>query len=340
MAEQKTYEFDQKQLTEGVTVTLKAQVGWSQVARHTTPEELARYNNNRTHQVLRPLTYMQLNHVQVLPMTEGQPTLEERFVAERFFTTKNPKPGTPDQGLRYEVRNKSRNLPTLFQITEDNSAKQFEPEGELAPGTNVIVTIRSYRVQGNAGFNLESVIVMDPGPIQYRGVGAIVDNPALTALGISFSGPITPRNSDVITDAPAPGAPDAAGAPTQGYNQPAAGMGGPFGAPAPTQSDNAWAQPQQAPQPAWSEPQQQMPQQTPQMQTQPQVAPQMQMQQQAPAQQAQPQPQAAAPAPVIPASAFAQPAPAAVSPFAQPAAQPEQPVAGISYPTQEAQESY
>lgn len=324
MADIKAY-----QLNEGQTVVVRGKLEYSRLMSLISGEELARSiaqqrQNGVTYPTTKEHTRVVLRGVQVVNADQNNPTLEEQYVQQKFYTSKK----NPDKGLMFSLDNKSPFLPPIWVPTNpQNLAEGYtqlsDPEGELDNGLDVSLVLETFKAGANAnlGLGLASVVVNEA-PRYYS--NNRVDRDKLAAMGIVFnSNPVTPTYNlapveQNATEQSAPAYTNEQGLPAPGIGQGGQQQAQPQQAPqqqtqnqAPAQNQSAQPQGQQpnayafpqAGQPQQS--QQNQPQAQPQQaQTNPYAFPQAQQNQQAPQDQSDPwggQPQQ------NPNSAFQQP---------------------------------
>jgi len=245
------YSISASSLTEGRNVFIRGKLAFARVTRLIEGDELARSDQRKVQNGMNPVgkphTTATITHAEVTYADPNDPTTEEKFVAERRYTSKK----NPDTGANYSIDSKGNNLPVILIPSEsgDGSFVQDTSRQEFAQGLDVTLVLRTYKPKGfnNRGLALEQVIVHET-PRYYSAGG--VDSKELAARGIVVNGPIQP----VQAQAPAG---DAAPVEDQGETPEGSVVedGLAFPAPAPAQTPQA-----QAP--------------APQVQSQPQAAPQ------------------------------------------------------------------
>lgn len=242
---------------DNVQVLVQGTVDYSRVASHIEGDELARRvaRDRSKFPTNTPHTLLEISNIQIYRTgpagQDGYPsaTEAEAFVEGKAFTRKDP-----EKGLCLTLENKTKSLPAL--LVRNAETGQYEqvvqPQGEIAPGTQVQVVLRVFYVPQYAkkGINLEAVLFSTPTIPYTQGRGL-----DLSAYGISLAGPIVatqaaagtqaaPEQHEGVaagTDASTglPAAPSQAPAQNQGQAQAPQGYGAPaqqgYGAPqAPT----------------------------------------------------------------------------------------------------------
>lgn len=242
------HSINNNQLRPDQTIWVKGKLTYSRVTKQISGDELQadiqRKRQNNRIPIEKPYTTASICDAQVLYQNPQQPTIEEKFIEERLYTSqKNP-------GYNYTAVNKGNRLPYIGKL-EGNQFIQIVPEGELDNGLDVTLIIRVFKGNPQNGTTLDAIIVNEP--IRYyssanlglaeRGLvmvaapgydnsaaahanDATVGAPEANTLGTPTQTPInqTPVNANPYSSAPQ--------APVNSYN------------PAAAQAPQATAQPQ------------------------------------------------------------------------------------------------
>jgi hypothetical protein len=252
------------QLRPDATIWVRGHLTYSRVTKQIAGAELQadiqRKRQNNRIPIEKPYTTATICDAQVLFQNPQAPTIEEKFIEERLYTsTKNP-------GYNYTAVNKGNKLPYIGYL-EGNQFRQIAPEGELDNGLDVTLIIRVFKGNPQNGTTLDAIILNEP--VRYysssglglaeRGIVLVsvpgYDNsaaahagdntvaaPEADTLGTPAQTPIaqTPVNSNPYSSAPQASAPvgsynPAAAQAPQPVAQPQANMYNPAQAtPAPT----------------------------------------------------------------------------------------------------------
>lgn len=190
------YQISADQISAGKTILVRGTLRYSRLTKLIDGEELAQKNARRTYPINQPHTSVTLDNPQVLPFdqTNGQLTLEERFVQERFRVSTY----TETKGItQYWLDSKSRNLPIIGIPNEDGQLVPDTSGQELAPGLDVTLVLQTYKPQNYAqhGLRIEQVIVNEP--VRYYGQNVSTED--LAARGIVWAetpkaAPATPEH--------------------------------------------------------------------------------------------------------------------------------------------------
>lgn len=176
-------------LTPGAFIIVEGEVEYSRLTRFLTEDELRQDQMNRRNRGMiaidKNYLTITINNARIVPsQANGQLTLEEQYIAERFYTSQR----TP--GIHYSVISKSNIFPRFLQvkINEDGSIDKTHLEekganGELAQGLKVALMLRVFKPQNfsNRGIALDAVIAQEP--IRYYQSGGAVKH--LAAMGIT-----------------------------------------------------------------------------------------------------------------------------------------------------------
>lgn len=180
-------------LTEGRTVFVRGKLAFARITRLIEGEELAKSDQRKVQNGMNPVgkphTTATITEAEVTYADPANPTLEEKFVAERRYTSKK----NPDTGLNYSIDSKGNNLPAILIPSDagDGSFVQDTSRQEFAQGLDVTLVLRTFKPKGfnNRGLALEQVIVHET-PRYYSAGG--VDSKELAARGIVVNGAIQP----------------------------------------------------------------------------------------------------------------------------------------------------
>lgn len=229
------YQFIPENLTPGRQIYIRGKIRYSRITRLIQGEELTRSDARRVQNgmsaVGKPHLSISLTEPAVQYEDPKQPTYEDNFVNERFFTSKK----NPELGPQYSIDPKGTDLP-IIAISDDNGGYTQDTSGrELAQGLDVTILLRVYKPKSHpkCGLALEMVIVNEP--VRYYSAGG-PDLSSLAARGITFS--TQPRKisaseanpsgdvpeidgDDEGYDLPQPQAAPAAGYPNQDQQAPA-----------------------------------------------------------------------------------------------------------------------
>ncbi|MBT8162931.1 MULTISPECIES: hypothetical protein [Arthrobacter] len=176
-----------EQLTEGSIVLVRGKLGFARLTRLIEGAELqasdARRAQNNMNPVGVPHTTATLTHADVLLKDPANPTLEERFVAERRYPSRK----RPETGANYSIDSKGRNLPVIAIPDGNGKVVQDTSGQELAQGLDVTLVLRTYKPKkyNKRGLALEQIIVNEP--VKYYAGNANADE--LAARGIVFVAP-------------------------------------------------------------------------------------------------------------------------------------------------------
>lgn len=178
-------------LTEGTTVLIRGELAYSRLTRPIEGTELVasdqRKVQNGISPVGKPHTTVTITKAEVQYADPSNPTLEERFVAERCYTSKK----NPDAGANYSIDSKGSNLPIIAipAASGDGTFDQDMSGQELARGLDITLVIRVYKPKNYSqrGLALAQVIVHET-PRYYTAGG--VGTSELAARGIVFNAPL------------------------------------------------------------------------------------------------------------------------------------------------------
>ena len=169
------------QLTPEKTFLVRGKVSFCRITRQTTDKEREDANKRRSFPIGKNYTSVSLYDAHVQCVDPSNPTLEERYAAESFYTSSNAK----FTGNNFSAMNQSRNLPAVGIELEkgSNHYVQITPQGELAQGLEVILVMRVFKGAGNNGVSLDRILVQEP--IRYYGGSSAVES-TLANFGITF----------------------------------------------------------------------------------------------------------------------------------------------------------
>lgn len=154
-----THTISNNQLRPDQTIWVRGQLTYSRVKNQIAGAELEadiqRKRQNGRIPIEKPYTTASICNAQILYLNPQQPTLEEKFIEERLYTSeKNP-------GYNYSAVNKGNKLPFIGRI-ENNQCIQIVPEGELDNGLDVTLLIRVFKGKPQNGTTLDGIIVNEP----------------------------------------------------------------------------------------------------------------------------------------------------------------------------------
>lgn len=181
------YSVTAEQLTEGALVLVRGKLGFARLTRLIEGAELQASDARRAQNGMNPVgvahTTATVTGAEVICKDPANPTIEERFVAERRYASKK----RPETGANYSIDSKGRNLPVIAipngegQVTQDTSGQ------ELAQGLDVTLVLRVYKPKtyNKRGLSLDQVIVNEA--VKYYGGNTSANE--LAARGIVFAAP-------------------------------------------------------------------------------------------------------------------------------------------------------
>lgn len=179
------------QLRGGHTITVQGTVSFSHIASQYNGQALQdRIEQQKKRGALYPTTdphtVIAIVDAEVLYKDPANPTAEEFFIAQKFYTSKS---GDNAGKVAYQNEDKGRNLPLVFAPSPDGKHAQVKLERELANGLKVLLQISTYKSQGfaNAGLRLDGIVLLEE--LRYY-QNARINNDSLAAHGIVISGPI------------------------------------------------------------------------------------------------------------------------------------------------------
>lgn len=184
------YSVTASQLTEGANVFIRGKLAFARLTQPIEGKALAasdqRKVQNGMSPVGKPHTTATITGAEVQFSDPANPTLEERFVSERRYTSKK----NPDTGAHYSIDSKGTNLPIIaIPAAAGNGTFDQDTSGqELAHGLDVTLVLRVYKPKdfNNRGLALSQVIVHET-PRYYTAGGVATSE--LAARGIVFNTP-------------------------------------------------------------------------------------------------------------------------------------------------------
>lgn len=223
-------------LRKGETILVTGKISFSRLARLIEGEDLARRiaaetKRNSLYPTTVPHTTISIVDAVVDYADPANPTIEEQYVAEKFYTAKK---GENAGKVSFGIDNKSANLPTVFQPNTDQSGtySQLILENDLDSGLEVTLVLNTFESgsYANKGVGLQQVILREApryynsaansGLLAARGIiitGDVqrVSGADAAAAGYGDAGETAPDNTDAATGLPLPGvvAPAAQAAP-------------------------------------------------------------------------------------------------------------------------------
>lgn len=183
-----SYQVDAEQLREGTTVFIRGKLDFARLTRLIEGTELAAVNQRRAANRLSPInsphTTATLSQSEVLYADPSNPTLEEKFVAERRYVSKK-NPGT---GQSYSIDSKG-SLASIYTKSEDGTYVQDLSGKELARGLDVTLVLRIYKPKAYAkrGIAIDQVLVNED--VRYYSAGGGVSQDELAKRGIVLAAP-------------------------------------------------------------------------------------------------------------------------------------------------------
>lgn len=188
------------QLTEGVFVLVRGKLSFARLTRIIDGDELVKSDQRRVQNGMRAIgkqhTTATVTEAEVLVKDPQNPTLEDRYVAERRYSSK----ARPETGANYSIQSKGTILPNIGIPDEQGQVVQDKSGKELASGLDVTLVLRVYKAKGqdNRGLGLDQVIVNEP--VKYYTSASAVNTNELAARGIVWAAP--PESVNVSDAAP------------------------------------------------------------------------------------------------------------------------------------------
>ncbi|WP_394941147.1 hypothetical protein [Psychromicrobium sp. YIM B11713] len=185
------YSVNAEQLTEGALVLVRGKLGFARLTRLIEGAELQASDARRAQNGMNPIgvphTTATITAAEVIYKDPTNPTLEERFVAERRYTSKK----RPETGANYSIDSKGRNLPVIAIPNGDGQVIQDTSGQELTQGLDVTLALRVYKPKtyNKRGLSLDQVIVNEE--VKYYGgsTSTSTSTSELAARGIIFAAP-------------------------------------------------------------------------------------------------------------------------------------------------------
>lgn len=179
-------------LTDGATILVSGILAYSRLTRQIDGDELVKANQAKQsrgmYPVSGPYTTVTITEAQVQPADPQNPTIDERYVAERCYQSKQ----NPSVGLSYTLDSLGSMLPIIAIPSPDDPGKFVQDTSgqELASGQAVTLVLRVYKTQKmNRGVALAQVVVLGT-PKYYAPMEVGLDE--LAARGIVFAVPPQP----------------------------------------------------------------------------------------------------------------------------------------------------
>ncbi|GAB3943991.1 hypothetical protein GCM10029976_067420 [Kribbella albertanoniae] len=180
------YSISAAQLSEGEIVLIRGKLGFSRLTRLIDGAQLEASDARKVQSggiaVGKPHTSATITHAEVICKDADNPTVEERYVAERRFASAKH----PDTGANYSIDSKG-SLPGIAVPGDGGKVVPDDSGRELAQGLDVTLVLRVFKPKGyaNRGLSLDTVIVNEP--VRYY-VGN-TNAAELAARGIVFAAP-------------------------------------------------------------------------------------------------------------------------------------------------------
>ena len=160
-----THTINASTLKTGAMIFVRGNVVYSRITKHVAGEELKKEAERiaKMGQIppRKPFTRIQIQNAQIVPANpQGVLSNEERFVAELFYSSQKY------TGMCMNTTNYSKILPYVSQVREGHPeiVDQIRPEGELAPGLDVVLVYQVYEAQnyGRKTIGLQGIICQEP----------------------------------------------------------------------------------------------------------------------------------------------------------------------------------
>src|SRR6266540_3201781 len=139
------YSVSASELTEGELVLVRGKLGFSRLTHLIEGAALeasdARKVQNGMNAVKAPHTTATLTQAEIICKDSGNPTVEERYVAERRYASAK----RPETGANYSIDSKGKNLPVIAVPGDDGKVVQDISGRELAQGLDVTLVLRVYK---------------------------------------------------------------------------------------------------------------------------------------------------------------------------------------------------
>lgn len=182
------YSVPASELTEGTSVHIRGKLAFARLTRLIEGDELAKSDQRKAQNGMSPVgkphTTATITEAEVVYADPANPTVEEKFVAERRYVSKK----NPDTAANYSIDSKGTNLPIIAIPSDNGNYDQDFTGQELAQGLDVTLVLRVYKPKNysNRGLALDQVIVNEA-PRYYNGGG--VSTSELATRGIVFNAP-------------------------------------------------------------------------------------------------------------------------------------------------------
>jgi hypothetical protein len=209
------------------TVHIRGKVQYCRVTSQIQGKELENTNARRVNMGMSPIdkphTSLTINFAEVVFKDPQNPTLEEQYIAERLYYPKQADKINYDtsKGLWCSYVNKGNTLP-IVAVRRGNQLVEIRPEGELAQGMTVTMTVRTFKSKNYAGCGCTlNDIICEEEPI-YRAGTAFADSGATFVPLQGYDRRIHPQAEP--NGQPYNPAQQALYQPNVGYAQPSAGQ--------------------------------------------------------------------------------------------------------------------
>lgn len=180
-----------KDIVPGELVVVKGKLNFSRLAKQVAGDDLIKDDQRRVQRGMspigRPYTSATIDQAVVLPKVNGQLSVTEQYLQNRFYTSKSTK---GFGGMSYTAMNKSPHLPHIGLFDQKTGQiDEIELERDLDSGLDVVLVMRSFAgKQGNNGVSLDWVII--PELRYYGGSGGIES--ILGLIGATGVNPLAP----------------------------------------------------------------------------------------------------------------------------------------------------
>lgn len=173
------YQFNVNQIEPGTQIFVTGTTTFSRIAKLVEGKQLEEENQRRIAKGWSPYngpySSLTIEDAQIIPQNQGQLSLAEQYIQERFYTGKSGQ----SQG-KYCYTGKSNNrLPHVFERTQ-TSIREVKPERELANGLKATLVLNCYKTKMSNGIGLEAVIIDEP--IQYYEGGSSAMKDAISKM--------------------------------------------------------------------------------------------------------------------------------------------------------------
>ena len=172
-----------ERLREGEVLYLKGRVSYSRIAAQITGAELERRvaqakARGQLYPTSKPHTTISVIDPVVIPADSNNPTIEERYLAEKIFTLKS---GDNAGKQAFSVDNTTRTLPQVFAPNANGVHEQVQLTGDLDTDLDVVLVIRVFKSSyEKRGLSLDKVIVNEP--LRYYQSADSIDTAMLARL--------------------------------------------------------------------------------------------------------------------------------------------------------------